>query len=116
MIRAERCIVFHNERKGDIQFPSWIDPSLHNCLIGCMQCQRACPQNKKFLNWIEETEEFSEEETMLLLNGATKEKLSTATLKKLRNIDMLEDIGVFPRNLTVLLDRDPTKLSISDRR
>lgn len=27
LLRAERCIVFHNERKGDIPFPAWIDPS-----------------------------------------------------------------------------------------
>jgi epoxyqueuosine reductase len=36
LLRAERCITFHNERGGDFPFPAWLDPSWHNCLIGCL--------------------------------------------------------------------------------
>lgn len=32
LIRAERCLTFHNERQAE--FPDWIDPAWHNCLIG----------------------------------------------------------------------------------
>jgi epoxyqueuosine reductase len=44
LLHAERCIVFHNEKKGDVPFPGWIDPSWHNCLYGCLHCQRVCPK------------------------------------------------------------------------
>ncbi len=27
LLRAERCITFHNERAGDFPFPAWLDPS-----------------------------------------------------------------------------------------
>jgi epoxyqueuosine reductase len=60
LLRAEQCITFHNEKAGDVPFPAWLDPSWHNCLIGCLDCQRVCPQNKDFLEWVEEGVEFSE--------------------------------------------------------
>jgi formate hydrogenlyase subunit 6/NADH:ubiquinone oxidoreductase subunit I len=51
-----------------VPFPAWVDPVWRNCLVGCMICQRACPEKKEFLGWIEEGAEFSKEETALLLN------------------------------------------------
>ena len=65
LFRAERCIVFHNERVGD--FPSWLDPDWHNCVIGCLECQRVCPENKSVLDRVEGKEEFSQEEISLIL-------------------------------------------------
>jgi epoxyqueuosine reductase len=101
LLRAELCITYHNEKKGDIPFPSWIDASWHNCLEGCMRCQRACPLDKQFLDWVGEEEEFSEEETALLLNGASRDKLSEETVRKLAHLSILDDIGILPRNLGV---------------
>jgi epoxyqueuosine reductase len=101
LLRAERCITYHNEKKGDIPFQSWIDDSWHNCLEGCMLCQRACPLNKQFLGWFGEEEEFSEEETTLLLNGTSRDKLLAETLRKLARLDILDDLGILPRNLGV---------------
>jgi epoxyqueuosine reductase len=101
LLHAERCIVFHNEKKGDVPFPAWIDPSWHNCLIGCMHCQRVCPQNSKFLEWIEEREEFSQQETALLLEGGSRDRLPVATVGKLKRLDLLEDVDALPRNLSV---------------
>jgi epoxyqueuosine reductase len=94
-------MVFHNERKGDIPFPVWIDPSWHNCLVGCMRCQRVCPQNKQFLHWVEEREEFSQEETALLLEGTPSERLPAEAKRKLEHLDLLEDADILPRNLAV---------------
>jgi len=99
LLRAERCIVFHNEKTGDIPFPDWIDPSWHNCLVGCLHCQRVCPQNKDFLQWIEEKEEFSQEETALLLEGATRDRLPAATVRKLEQLDLIEYLDSLPRSL-----------------
>jgi len=105
LLRAERCITYHNEKKGDVPFPSWIDASWHNCLEGCMRCQRACPVDKKFIGWIGEEEEFSEEETHLLLDGTSRDKLPEETLRKLTHLDILDDLDILPRNLGVFFKR-----------
>lgn len=101
LLHAERCLVFHNERKGDILFPAWIDPTWHNCLVGCLHCQRVCPQNREFPHWIEETEEFSEEETELLLKGVQLDQLPATTAAKLKHLDPIESLDILPRNLGV---------------
>lgn len=103
LLNAERCIVFHNEKPGEIPFPPWLEPSWHNCLVGCLHCQRVCPENKHLLQWFEGKEEFSEEETNLLLEGATVHQLPSATEKKLRRLDWIEDVSSLPRNLGILL-------------
>ncbi len=105
LLHAERCITFHNERAGDFPFPAWLEPSWHNCLIGCLDCQRICPQNKDFLEWIEEGAEFSPEETALILEGVPLDQLPAATVRKLEQIDFTEFPDVLPRNLGVFLKR-----------
>ena len=42
----------NNERKGE--FPRWIWPSWHNCLVGCLSCQKACPVNKDVVQSVKE--------------------------------------------------------------
>lgn len=103
LLRAERCLVFHNEKPASVPFAPWIDPSWHNCLEGCMDCQLACPENKPFWGWIEGREEFSEEETALFLQGVEREELSDETLAKLERLDIVADLGILPRNLRALL-------------
>ena len=101
LIRAERCLVFHNERSPDHSFPDWIDPAWHNCLIGCMLCQESCPENKDFLEWFEGNGTFSHEETSLFLNGALSDWLPAMTQAKLKRLGMPDLLGVLPRNLGV---------------
>ncbi len=105
LLHAERCIVFHNEKKGNIPFPEWMDPSWHNCLVGCLHCQKICPENKDFLQWIEGREEFSEEETALLLQGVALDQLPTATARKLKKLDLIEYLDSLPRNLGVFFGK-----------
>jgi len=102
LLHAERCITFHNERSA--AFPAWIDPAWHTCLLGCMRCQSACPENRGVLSWVEEREEFSEEETRLLLACAPLETLPTSAVERLRRLDILDDLPIFARNLSVLLN------------
>jgi epoxyqueuosine reductase len=103
LLHAERCISFLNEKKGDVPFPSWMDPSWHNCLYGCLHCQRVCPEDRRFLNWIGEKEEFLPEETELLLKGQSLDHLPSVTLGKLKNLDLADpdSLDNLPRNLHV---------------
>ncbi|HVP27068.1 MAG TPA: 4Fe-4S double cluster binding domain-containing protein [Candidatus Bathyarchaeia archaeon] len=105
LLHGERCIVYHNEKKGDVPFPNWMAASWHNCLIGCMHCQRACPLNKEFLDWVEGEEEFSEEETALLMKGLSQDKMPTKILEKIERLSLTDDIDKFPRNLNVFFKK-----------
>ena len=101
LIEAGRCLTYFNE--GDGQFPEWIDPSWHNCMIGCMICQDVCPVNRDHTRWIIEGEEFSEEETQLILEGKQAQDLPSGTIEKLRRLYMLDDYRLLQRNLGILL-------------
>lgn len=101
VIHAERCIVFHNERPADYSFPHWLDMASHDCLLGCMYCQRFCPENKMFLGWFEGNEEFSHEETSLLLEGTSPDKLPVTAMEKLKRLELLDSLDILPRNLGV---------------
>ena len=103
VVHAERCITFHNER--DQKFPAWIDPSWHNCLVGCLRCQEVCPENIPFLDWVENDLVFSEEETSLILESTGRDRIPSETAKKLERVGMLEYSDILGRNLRVLLAR-----------
>ena len=106
LLHVERCLTFHNEHSADVPFPDWIDPSWHNCLVGCMHCQKVCPANKKVINWIEPGPTFSEEETKLLVGGTTVENLPDETRSKVKEHNLDYYLFVYPRNLGVILDRE----------
>ncbi|MBE3114365.1 MAG: 4Fe-4S binding protein, partial [Actinobacteria bacterium] len=96
LIHAERCLTFLNEKQGD--FPIWIKPESHNCLVGCMKCQIICPYNEPFINWIEDAGEFTAEETEILLQNLPAEKLPSSIIEKLNFLDLQGYVGVIPRN------------------
>ena len=103
LLHAERCITFHNERQGE--FPAWLNPSRHNCLVGCMICQKVCPVDKNFRKWIVAGPTFSVEETAGLMQNADKDKLPREIAQKLDQLDMTEYLGVLGRNLRALAGR-----------
>ncbi|MGD9047872.1 MAG: 4Fe-4S double cluster binding domain-containing protein [Anaerolineae bacterium] len=105
LLHAERCITFHNEKPADVPFPAWIEPAWHNCLIGCLHCQRVCPENREVWSWVEEGAEFSAEETALLLAGTPFEQLPAGTADKLERLDLEPFVELLPRNLTILLEQ-----------
>ena len=102
LLHAEKCIPFFNERQ--VGFPEWMDPSWHNSLIGCMICQNACPVDKPFRDWFEDTAEFTEEETKLILDGVSFDSHSLDTQQKLAAMEWTEDLDMLARNLRLLLD------------
>ncbi len=68
LLRAERCLTFLNEGAG--RFPDWVPSSAHNCLVGCLVCQKVCPQNKGRLAVVDLEPAFTEEETAVVLAAA----------------------------------------------
>jgi epoxyqueuosine reductase len=103
LLHAEKCLTYHNEKEAKIPFPPWIKPEWHNCIVGCIRCQAACPENKPFLNVVGETAEFTEEETRLLLKAVPTEQLPTATVAKMKLLSLTDYYKELPRNLAALL-------------
>jgi epoxyqueuosine reductase len=100
---AERCLTFHTECSK--AFPQWLSPSWHNCLVGCMICQKVCPANKDVVKWIEAGATFDNAETDLILKGVSKERLPEKTLEKLKKLDMIRYYDVLGRNLKALIEK-----------
>lgn len=105
LLHAERCIVFHNEKPAAIPFPAWLDGSWHNCLVGCLLCQKACPENKPYASSFENGAEFTEDETALLVSGTPIDQMPAALVKKLEKYDLIGLLDSLPRNLRALLER-----------
>jgi len=101
LLRAERCITFHNERPP--AFPQWLHPAWHNSLVGCMFCQNACPLNTKLSNWIEDGAQFCEDETSLIVEGKSAQNWPHHMLVKLEKLGMAEYVKLLGRNLKALL-------------
>jgi epoxyqueuosine reductase len=108
LLRAERCLVFHNERVARRPFPSWIPPDVHNSPMGCMVCQQVCPEDEPFLGRFEGDEVFSHEETEMLLRGASSDRLPDETRRKLERLELLDSLDTLPRNLGVFFKEEAT--------
>jgi len=104
LISAEKCLTFFNEKSDN--FPEWVNPEWHNCLIGCMKCQDVCPANKDYVKYIAPGREFSEEETLMILKGVSIDKLPLDTIEKLKKLCLLDDYNIIQRNLEVLIRKN----------
>lgn len=102
LIRADRCITFHSERKADIPLPNWQPTARDGSIYGCMRCQRICPENRHVDLRVEEGAEFSACETELLLAGTALDDLPPDTASKLRRLELHEDTSQLRRNLLPL--------------
>lgn len=103
LIDIDRCITYWNEKPPEVAFPDWLEPSWHNCMVGCMICQRSCPVNKDNLGFYEKGEEFSKEETNMLLSGRGSVEFSQALQEKIDRADLSDLVDILPRNLKPLL-------------
>jgi len=105
LLKAELCLTYRNEKPGHVPFPSWVDSDWHNCLVGCLHCQSACPMNKKVEPWVEMIGSFTQEETELIMKGTPAESLPAATVEKLESHDLISYLDVMPRNLDAIIKR-----------
>jgi len=117
LLRAERCLTFHDERTAD--FPAWIDPGWHECLVGCMRCQRICPANRPHRDWSVVSASFCADETDWLLKKTELSQLPENLRSKLEGLDLAEYWEVLRRNLKAFLLRSQAcpgtvKLAVED--
>jgi epoxyqueuosine reductase len=104
VIDIDRCITLYNENAG--AFPTWILPSMHHALMGCMKCQSPCPVNEGILDVSGDLDEVSEEETRRILQGDVDEALLKTLQRKLRQFPAVATRQSFPvltRNLRALV-------------
>jgi epoxyqueuosine reductase len=102
-IKHERCLTYLNESAND--FPEWVDPKWHHCLIGCMVCQDICPLNQKFKAKSQDGCEFSETETRLILKQPERDKLPVNIVSRLKMLDIFDDYVAVQRNLKALIGK-----------
>jgi len=103
LIHADQCLTHFNENDGD--FPPLVPAKSHNALIGCMHCQIACPQNKKYFGLNQEIITFTEEEIRCILRKTPKEQIPQALAKKLEYLNLYDDYSHLERNLRVLMEK-----------
>jgi epoxyqueuosine reductase len=115
LIHAERCLTFANETldaairdskgaAGEGAWPSWVPAWAHNCLLGCLECQRACPANPP-LPIGHSGLRFSAEETRALLAKPAPEnpRVEDGIRLKLAWLGQPYSEPVLGRNLLALL-------------
>jgi epoxyqueuosine reductase len=101
LLHAENCLTYHNESASD--FPAWINPEWHHCLIGCMRCQTICPENKAIIKWFEDRAEFTEKETALLIRGVPPDQLPEEMAVKIKSLEINENYHNLSRNLSMII-------------
>ena len=109
LLHAERCLTFHNERQVD--FPAWLNPSWHHCLVGCMVCQKVCPANRPFHKDVAEGPVFSETETAAILQGNSRDLFPPGAVQKLEGLDIIGYENVLGRNLAALVNKKGARFS-----
>lgn len=105
LVRAERCFTLFSE--SDAPVPETMAPPSADCLIGCLKCQEVCPANKGLLRREHTGLAFEERETEAMLSGF--EGCDASFLADLRakfsTLRTTEDIGLFARNLRLIVER-----------
>lgn len=105
LLHAERCLTRANECPGE--WPRWAGDGPHDCLIGCLACQRACPANPELP--VEDSGlVFSEDETAALLAARPESTLpgEAGVARKLAWLGLSAQPDVLGRNLRGLLGHD----------
>jgi len=103
LLRAEKCLTYANETAGE--WPDWVDAHTHNCLVGCLECQRVCPANPELT--VENLGlRFSAAETRALLSNeqTTDGQAETGIRFKLAWLGQPYLESVLGRNLKALLN------------
>jgi epoxyqueuosine reductase len=105
LLYGDTCLTHLNEQSADKPFPAYVKPEMHNAIIGCMVCQKNCPEDRKFVGFVEDRAGFDDKETAYLLKGDfSDEKKAKEMEKNLARVGI--DLSVFPRNLVALVESE----------
>lgn len=96
-----RCLTYLNEHEGE--WPAWLQPGAHNCLVGCMVCQSGCRANEGLVPPAILIAMFDRTETETILKGLPEDELPQGLREKLESIDLVEYSTVLGRNLRALV-------------
>jgi epoxyqueuosine reductase len=103
LLHGERCLTVLNENPGE--WPAWLPPSAHNCIIGCLLCQRPCPANPELQ--VEGTGivfTAAETDALLVSDDAHEGPAWDGIRAKLEQIGQPYDEPVIGRNFRALLE------------
>ena len=109
LLKAERCLTFYSEWPAE--FPDWLDPSWHHCLVGCLLCQKTCPVDRDFMENIVDGGSFSPLETNLILKDFPVRHIPKKTKERLDELGILEYVGLLGRNLQALINNGDHRLT-----
>jgi epoxyqueuosine reductase len=101
VIDPSRCITLYNELPQPL--PSWIPPTAHNALVGCLKCQFTCPGNEDLTGDQWDLGEVPEAETDALLCGKRDEHTVQTLKKRFERISSGDDLDYVARNLKLVL-------------
>ncbi|MHB8095848.1 MAG: 4Fe-4S double cluster binding domain-containing protein [Candidatus Aminicenantales bacterium] len=113
LISAEKCYTLYSERLGPL--PAGMDRPRSACILGCLACQEACPENKGRLGFERTGIAFTADEAVALLevgrreaagdasdqtaSGVRESALWAGIRAKFDVLRLSEDIEVVARNL-----------------
>jgi len=103
IIDADRCVTALNELPGD--FPDWMTPDMHSCLVGCMKCQDCCPVNAPFRKNVTQGASFDADATAELLAHREGDIFSESLTAALADAGLSDGSDTLPRNLKALIQR-----------
>jgi epoxyqueuosine reductase len=101
VLHAGRCMTFWNESQDP--WPEWLQRAHHNCLVGCLTCQKVCPQNTGRLQLERVKEHFCDEETAAILEGDGPKPVLDAVKAKLAAVGLPGYEVLIGRNLQALV-------------
>jgi epoxyqueuosine reductase len=102
LLHTERCLTYLNEDAEP--FPDWVRPEWHTCAVGCLGCQRVCPENVAPGLTVAPPERFDERESAAILAADDHASLSAATRAKLDRCGLDYSAELIARNLRAMLD------------
>ncbi len=105
LLRAERCLTFHNEQPEP--WPDWVPADAHNALVGCMACQERCPANTRRPEVVRLEPRFTIEETVFITSTPFNPEDAgwRGMVDKLGGMGLSGMEEVVGRNLRALLNR-----------
>jgi len=102
LLSAERCFTLFSE---SLELdPRPLLPPRHECLIGCLRCQKVCPENKGLLKREATGVVFNRAETEAMLYDPDEHetRLWEGIRSKFSSLGLSEDARLFSRNLRLL--------------